>query len=34
MWILPGHADDSATLPLGYGRTRAGKFGTKAGFNA
>ena len=33
-WILPGHADNSATLPLGYGRTRAGKFGTKAGFNA
>jgi Fe-S-cluster-containing dehydrogenase component len=34
VWILPGHADNSATLPLGYGRTRAGKFGTKAGFNA
>jgi molybdopterin-containing oxidoreductase family iron-sulfur binding subunit len=33
-WILPGHADGSATLPLGYGRTRAGKFGTKTGFNA
>src|SRR6185369_11078459 len=33
-WILPGHADDSATLPLGYGRARAGKLGTKAGFNA
>jgi molybdopterin-containing oxidoreductase family iron-sulfur binding subunit len=33
-WILPGHADNSATLPLGYGRARAGKLGTKAGFNA
>ncbi len=34
VWILPGHAEDSATLHLGYGRTRAGKFGSKAGFNA
>ncbi len=34
MWILPGHADECVTLHLGYGRTRAGKVGTDAGFNA
>jgi molybdopterin-containing oxidoreductase family iron-sulfur binding subunit len=34
VWILPGHADDSVTLHLGYGRTRAGRVGTGAGFNA
>jgi molybdopterin-containing oxidoreductase family iron-sulfur binding subunit len=33
-WILPGHADDCVTLHLGYGRTRAGRVGTKTGFNA
>jgi Fe-S-cluster-containing dehydrogenase component len=33
-WILPGHAEDSATLHFGYGRSRGGKSGTKAGFNA
>ncbi len=26
-WILPGHADNSITLHLGWGRTRAGRFG-------
>jgi molybdopterin-containing oxidoreductase family iron-sulfur binding subunit len=26
-WILPGHADNSVTLTLGWGRTRAGRFG-------
>ena len=25
MWILPGHAADSVTIHLGYGRTRAGR---------
>jgi molybdopterin-containing oxidoreductase family iron-sulfur binding subunit len=32
--ILPGHPDNSATLTLGYGRTRAGQAGTGVGFNA
>jgi MoCo/4Fe-4S cofactor protein with predicted Tat translocation signal len=32
--IVPGHADDSVTLHLGYGRRRAGNVGTRAGFNA
>ena len=31
---MPGHADDSVTLHLGYGRTRAGRVGQRAGFNA
>jgi len=34
VWITPGHADDSVTLHLGYGRRRAGHVGTGAGFNA
>ncbi len=34
IWIVPGHADDSITLHLGYGRRRAGKVGTGCGFNA
>ncbi len=34
VWILPGHAQDSATLHFGYGRTRAGRLGTKTGFDA
>jgi molybdopterin-containing oxidoreductase family iron-sulfur binding subunit len=34
VWILPGHADDSVTAHLGYGRTRAGKVGNGTGFNA
>ncbi len=33
-WILPGQANDCATVHLGYGRTRAGKVGTNTGFNA
>ncbi|HKI04044.1 MAG TPA: TAT-variant-translocated molybdopterin oxidoreductase [Thermoanaerobaculia bacterium] len=33
VWILPGMADDTALLTLGYGRKRAGK-GTGQGFNA
>ena len=32
--VLPGHAPDSATLTLGYGRTRAGNVGNGAGSNA
>ncbi len=34
IWITPGHADDSMTLHLGYGRRRAGHVGTGVGFNA
>jgi molybdopterin-containing oxidoreductase family iron-sulfur binding subunit len=34
VWILPGHADGSVTLHLGYGRSRAGRVGTGLGFNA
>jgi MoCo/4Fe-4S cofactor protein with predicted Tat translocation signal len=34
VWILPGHADDSVTLPLGYGRTSAGQVGNGVGFDA
>jgi molybdopterin-containing oxidoreductase family iron-sulfur binding subunit len=33
-WIMPGHADESVTVYLGYGRTRAGSVGTDRGFNA
>ena len=34
VWITPGHANDSITLHLGYGRRRAGNIGTGVGFNA
>lgn len=34
VWIMPGHADESITVYLGYGRTRAGHVGTGIGFNA
>jgi hypothetical protein len=34
IWIVPGHADDSITVHLGHGRTRACKVGTGTGFNA
>ncbi|HWB61059.1 MAG TPA: TAT-variant-translocated molybdopterin oxidoreductase, partial [Chthoniobacteraceae bacterium] len=33
-WILPGQAENSVTLHLGYGRTRVGSVGSGAGFNA
>ena len=32
--VMPGHAPGSATLHFGYGRERAGKIGSKIGFNA
>jgi MoCo/4Fe-4S cofactor protein with predicted Tat translocation signal len=32
-WILPGHADNSITVHLGYGRTVAGRIGSKIGSN-
>ena len=34
VWITPGHADDTITVFVGYGRERAGKVGTGLGFNA
>jgi MoCo/4Fe-4S cofactor protein with predicted Tat translocation signal len=34
VWVLPGHAPETATLPLGYGRARAGSIGNGIGFNA
>ncbi len=34
VWILPGQAENSVTLPLGYGREHAGQNGTNKGFNA
>jgi molybdopterin-containing oxidoreductase family iron-sulfur binding subunit len=34
VWILPNHADESVTLPLGYGRTHAGPVGNGVGFDA
>jgi molybdopterin-containing oxidoreductase family iron-sulfur binding subunit len=33
-WVVPGQADGVITVHLGYGRTRAGRVGTGAGFNA
>jgi molybdopterin-containing oxidoreductase family iron-sulfur binding subunit len=33
-WVMPGHADRSVTVYLGYGREYAGRVGSKAGFNA
>jgi MoCo/4Fe-4S cofactor protein with predicted Tat translocation signal len=34
VWVAPGHADGAATVYFGYGRTRAGRVGNGAGFNA
>jgi molybdopterin-containing oxidoreductase family iron-sulfur binding subunit len=34
IFVLPGQADECVTLPLGYGRTRAGSVGDRVGFNA
>ncbi len=34
IFLVPGHADNSVTLHLGYGRRRAGNVGTGPGFNA
>ncbi len=33
VWILPGQADKTVTLTLGYGRRRVGRVGTGVGFN-
>jgi Fe-S-cluster-containing dehydrogenase component len=32
-WVLPGQADYTITLHLGWGRTVAGRYGNDAGFN-
>jgi molybdopterin-containing oxidoreductase family iron-sulfur binding subunit len=34
VWIVPGHADDAVTLPLGWGRTAAGAVGSRRGVSA
>ncbi len=34
VWIMPGQAEDSVTVHLGYGRTLAGHVGNNVGFNA
>jgi len=34
VWILPGQAENSVTLHLGYGRQKTGRVGTGTGFNA
>ncbi len=34
VWVVPGQADDSITLNLGYGRTRAGRVGNGVGVDA
>jgi molybdopterin-containing oxidoreductase family iron-sulfur binding subunit len=33
VWLAPGHAADTLTLHLGYGRTRAGRAANEIGFN-
>ncbi|MGB7309858.1 MAG: TAT-variant-translocated molybdopterin oxidoreductase [Candidatus Acidiferrales bacterium] len=33
VFVVPGHADNSVTMHLGYGRSRAGSIGTGPGFN-
>jgi molybdopterin-containing oxidoreductase family iron-sulfur binding subunit len=32
-WIMAGHADNSITVTLGWGRTAAGRYGSKKGFD-
>ena len=34
IWVLPGQADDTVTVTLGYGRVHAGHVGTGLGFDA
>jgi Fe-S-cluster-containing dehydrogenase component len=34
LWVLPGQADGTLTMPLGYGRTRTGPVGNGVGFDA
>jgi MoCo/4Fe-4S cofactor protein with predicted Tat translocation signal len=34
VWIVPGHAEDTVTISLGYGRRQAGRVAEETGFNA
>jgi MoCo/4Fe-4S cofactor protein with predicted Tat translocation signal len=34
VWVQPGHPEDTITIFLGYGRTRAGRTGNDKGYNA
>ncbi|MGY4235711.1 MoCo/4Fe-4S cofactor protein with predicted Tat translocation signal [Bradyrhizobium sp. USDA 4449] len=34
LWIMPGQADNTVALYLGYGRTRAGRVGDNLGYDA
>lgn len=34
VWVTPGHADDTVTVTLGYGRTAGGRLANGAGFDA
>jgi Fe-S-cluster-containing dehydrogenase component len=34
VWVMPGHANESVTVFLGYGRRRSGRVGTRVGFDA
>lgn len=34
LWIMPGQADNTVALYLGYGRTRAGRVGNDLGYDA
>ncbi|MGI8436692.1 MAG: TAT-variant-translocated molybdopterin oxidoreductase, partial [Chthoniobacterales bacterium] len=34
VWILPGQAEETVTLHLGYGRKKAGQVGTNKGYDA
>jgi Fe-S-cluster-containing dehydrogenase component len=34
VWVQAGHPDNSVTITLGYGRSRAGRVGSERGFNA
>jgi molybdopterin-containing oxidoreductase family iron-sulfur binding subunit len=34
VWIIPGQAENTVTLHLGYGRERSGRIGTNKGYNA
>ncbi len=34
IWVVPGQAEGTVVVHLGYGRTRAGRIGTGPGFNA
>ncbi|HYK03636.1 MAG TPA: TAT-variant-translocated molybdopterin oxidoreductase [Thermoanaerobaculia bacterium] len=33
IWVVPGYAEDVATVYFGYGREKSGKIGTGVGFN-